>query len=1058
MAKYVGKRIVPKHCGYWDMNQAYEMECIVYDQASGNSYISRKAVPAGTLISQTDYWALCSDFNEQMYLLNQHVTQSEAAIRADNDATEAAIKADNDATEAAIKSDTAAKKAEIDNRMAAIETRQEANVRASTDADADYAAEVVDARVDDHGKTRTSLGDNIRGGQVCEDNLADYLASFTYENVLYIDGTLEIQQGIFYNKDGTTKEWQEFDAVKLPVKRGDRYCVAALLSIAMYKGETCLGYLPYERIDGVSYFAVTEDIDYIWVPLHVNSYGKMMFIKGSYYPPKYIQPGKKYTLLENREFLPVRGSLGDYDLNDINESGIHLLVSSHSYENMPDGPNAGFLFTLYDAIGGKTGAQIFYTFTTGVTYYRTILLGEWRPWRNNTLQMSEVEAKLNGAVQSLHKDMRAFGVEDLLHRNLKLVGREMNGITFSFDTDGYLTVTGTAEDLAFNNVYGSSTEIPAWLERGKEYIARINDPDGVVNVEIFAYTPENTVVFPALLATASQGTFVIPEDSPGLIIRYRVRSGLTANARLFPSISEKYTPEEYYEKAVKQSETDRRQLSITTRTANQIRTFRQYNFWECEKMENGYKRKTNEWVENEAFDSYFMPITNDDRFYFTRTNTSILLADKDKNIVGTALYAEQRTCPIDGSDDVVTFWCHEMPYVEDAVYLEVISSKSTNGYLRSSNQKDFLPFFDIGAERGACKAYDVAFLGDTLISTDSGGNLGEFEEDMIKLLGVGESYHLEGFYTTSTLFIKKGTILDVSCTNLLLNIRGWTSKGIMYRYNQTRFEFPADFVGFIDYHLGSWNWPDDTPDIAPKDEHFFIRVITPEEQKSNPWMGKVWYSYGTSISDIGIGDVVGNRGHSGKWPLYLDAVSGMERRNGAIGSGGIREGAAHGANVKAALLQTPYDCDLVTLEVLPNDGYGSADGEITDTDPTTICGAFRECCEYITKHTRAKFAVLFVVGATSNRNNNYADYAPMSSSHLAYRNSVEKLKKIAEYYGVIVIDAEKEAANYWHSRKDVLMRDQIHLNYLGGEVYGKYIWKKIREMDPYPVMKDISDR
>ena len=249
-------------------------------------------------------------------------------------------------------------------------------------------------------------------------------------------------------------------------------------------------------------------------------------------------------------------------------------------------------------------------------------------------------------------------------------------------------------------------------------------------------------------------------------------------------------------------------------------------------MENGYKRKTNEWVENEAFDSYFMPITNDDRFYFTRTNTSILLADKDKNIVGTALYAEQRTCPVDGSDDVVTFWCHEMPYVEDAVYLEVISSKSTNGYLRSSNQKDFLPFFDIGAERGVCKAYDVAFLGDTLISTDSGGNLGEFEEDMIKLLGVGESYHLEGFYTTSTLFIKKGTILDVSCTNLLLNIRGWTSKGIMYRYNQTRFEFPADFVGFIDYHLGSWNWPDDTPDIAPKDEHFFIRVIAPEEQKS----------------------------------------------------------------------------------------------------------------------------------------------------------------------------------------------------------------------------------
>ena len=30
MAKYIGKRIVPKHCGEWDRTKAYEMECIVY--------------------------------------------------------------------------------------------------------------------------------------------------------------------------------------------------------------------------------------------------------------------------------------------------------------------------------------------------------------------------------------------------------------------------------------------------------------------------------------------------------------------------------------------------------------------------------------------------------------------------------------------------------------------------------------------------------------------------------------------------------------------------------------------------------------------------------------------------------------------------------------------------------------------------------------------------------------------------------------------------------------------------------------------------------------------
>ena len=40
MARYVGKRIVPKHCGYWDNTKSYEMENIVYDRTSGNSYIS----------------------------------------------------------------------------------------------------------------------------------------------------------------------------------------------------------------------------------------------------------------------------------------------------------------------------------------------------------------------------------------------------------------------------------------------------------------------------------------------------------------------------------------------------------------------------------------------------------------------------------------------------------------------------------------------------------------------------------------------------------------------------------------------------------------------------------------------------------------------------------------------------------------------------------------------------------------------------------------------------------------------------------------------------------
>lgn len=148
MAKYVGKRIVPKHCGVWNRTKSYEMLSIVYDQASGDSYISRKEVPAGTLLSNTDYWALCSDFSEQMHMLDQRIVASEAEIKADNTAT---------------RHHADAFRSELNGRMSTIEARQAENVKASTDADADYAAEVVDARIGWDSHTYGSLGDAIRG-------------------------------------------------------------------------------------------------------------------------------------------------------------------------------------------------------------------------------------------------------------------------------------------------------------------------------------------------------------------------------------------------------------------------------------------------------------------------------------------------------------------------------------------------------------------------------------------------------------------------------------------------------------------------------------------------------------------------------------------------------------------------------------------------------------------------------------------------------------------------------------------------------------------------------
>lgn len=128
MSEYIGKRIVPKHCGEWNSGTAYEVLSIVLDKSTGDSYISKKEVPAGTELTDTEYWALCSQFSSQIEKIKNGLTDAEKDIDLLN-------------------------------------TRLDANVTASTDADADYAAEVVDARVDGEGNSHTSLGDHIRDAE-----------------------------------------------------------------------------------------------------------------------------------------------------------------------------------------------------------------------------------------------------------------------------------------------------------------------------------------------------------------------------------------------------------------------------------------------------------------------------------------------------------------------------------------------------------------------------------------------------------------------------------------------------------------------------------------------------------------------------------------------------------------------------------------------------------------------------------------------------------------------------------------------------------------------------
>lgn len=73
MGEFVGKRVVPDHVGVWDQKKTYEPLMIVLDSETGDSYISRKAVPVGVSLADESYWSLCAHYSAQMRKLEQDV-------------------------------------------------------------------------------------------------------------------------------------------------------------------------------------------------------------------------------------------------------------------------------------------------------------------------------------------------------------------------------------------------------------------------------------------------------------------------------------------------------------------------------------------------------------------------------------------------------------------------------------------------------------------------------------------------------------------------------------------------------------------------------------------------------------------------------------------------------------------------------------------------------------------------------------------------------------------------------------------------------------------------
>jgi hypothetical protein len=87
--QYIGARYVPVFDGEYNPEKAYEPLTIV--TYLNNSYTSKKTVPAGTLPSNTEYWALTGNYNAQIEEYRQEVEGYREDVEAYQDATNTRI-------------------------------------------------------------------------------------------------------------------------------------------------------------------------------------------------------------------------------------------------------------------------------------------------------------------------------------------------------------------------------------------------------------------------------------------------------------------------------------------------------------------------------------------------------------------------------------------------------------------------------------------------------------------------------------------------------------------------------------------------------------------------------------------------------------------------------------------------------------------------------------------------------------------------------------------------------------------------------------------------------
>lgn len=233
--------------------------------------------------------------------------------------------------------------------------------------------------------------------------------------------------------------------------------------------------------------------------------------------------------------------------------------------------------------------------------------------------------------------------------------------------------------------------------------------------------------------------------------------------------------------------------------------------------------------------------------------------------------------------------------------------------------------------------------------------------------------------------------------------------------------------------------------VSDLDPHTSITKPYPAEDPvvavPNHWKDKVWYAYGTSITNIN---------NEGRYAKYLQKLSELKLVCKGISGGGI----CSNKNIKNAVMNTTdgkLEADLITLEVKANDGSCNWGTIYDDESADTFCGNLNACIKYLQENTDAQIVVMSspVMIETSPNSGVYTPPETKNSSNgLTVFDKNRLIEAVCELNSVYYIPLGSSGNFGYYKQKShpELTQDGVHPSDLGGYNLAQFIWSHLKNI------------